>query len=59
MLGAGDTEVTQTQTNCPTNKYITTNCDKDSERVQKADYISQFPVYEPEKKSRYFKLDVS
>lgn len=43
MLDAGDTAVTQTR-NYPTNKYVITNCDKDSERVQKEDNISQDPT---------------
>ena len=37
VLGAGDTAVTRTETNHPANKYIMTNCDKNSEGVQKAD----------------------
>lgn len=48
MLGAEDTAVTQTETIYTVNKYVITNCDKNSESVPKIDYISQAPAYKIE-----------
>lgn len=50
--GAGDTAVTQAKTNYPINKYMNTNCDKNSESIPKAD-ISVRLQYK--KLNRYFK----